>query len=83
LGLKAQSSTDCNELLEFFEDRFNTGSTIISSQLPLEHWNHTLTDPTLADAILNWVVHNTHEIFLKGDSMRKAESNLLSTDMIP
>jgi DNA replication protein DnaC len=79
-GLKPLSSTDCNELLELFEDRFNTGSTIISSQLPLEHWNHTLTDPTLADAILDRVVHNAHKIFLKGDSMRKAKSNLPITD---
>jgi len=75
-GLKPLSSSDCNELLELFEDRFNTGSTIISSQLPLEHWNHALTEPTLADAILDRIVHNAHKIFLKGESMRKAKSNL-------
>lgn len=75
-GLKPLSSTDCTELLELFEDRFNTGSTIISSQLPLEHWNHALTEPTLADAILDRIVHNAHKIFLKGESMRKTKSNL-------
>lgn len=79
-GLKPLSSSDCNELLELFEDRFNTGSTIISSQLPLEHWSHALTDPTLADAILDRIVHNAHKIFLKGESMRKAKSNLPSGD---
>ena len=79
-GLKPLSSSDCNELLELFEDRFNSASTIISSQLPLEHWNHALTDPTLADAILDRIVHNAHKIFLKGESMRKAKSNLPSGD---
>jgi len=79
-GLKPLSSTECTELLELFEDRFNTGSTIISSQLPLEHWNHALTEPTLADAILDRIVHNAHKIFLKGESMRKAKSNLPPSD---
>ena len=79
-GLKPLSAAECNEFLELFEDRFNTGSTIISSQLPLEHWNHALTDPTLADAILDRIVHNAHKIFLKGESMRKTKSNLLSND---
>jgi DNA replication protein DnaC len=79
-GLKPLSSPDCNEILELFEDRFNTGSTIISSQLPLEHWNHALTDPTLADAILDRIVHNAHKIFMKGESMRKAKSTLPPDD---
>lgn len=77
-GLKPLSSIECTELLELFEDRFNTGSTIISSQLPLDHWNNALSDPTLADAILDRVVHNAHKIFLKGESMRKTKSNLQS-----
>ena len=77
-GLKPLSSMECTELLELFEDRFNTASTIISSQLPLEHWNYALTDPTLADAILDRIVHNAHKIFLKGESMRKTKSNLQS-----
>ena len=75
-GLRPLSSTECNEILELFEDRFNTGSIILSSQLPLEHWDHALSDPTLADAILDRVVHNAHKIFLKGDSMRKTKSSL-------
>lgn len=79
-GLKPLSSPECNELLALFEDRFNTGSTIISSQLPLELWNHTLIEPTLADAILDRIVHNAHKIFLKGESMRKTKSNLSSGD---
>jgi DNA replication protein DnaC len=79
-GLKPLSSAECSEILELFEDRFNNGSTIISSQLPLEHWDHALSDPTLADAILDRVVHNAHKIFLKGDSMRKTKSTLASSD---
>lgn len=82
-GLRPLSSTECNEILELFEDRFNTGSTIISSQLPLEHWDHALSDPTLADAILDRVVHNAHKIFLKGDSMRKTKSSLSSDPKSP
>jgi DNA replication protein DnaC len=79
-GLKTLSSTECNELLEIFEERFNKSSTIISSQLPLEHWTHALTEPTLADAILDRIVHNAHKIFMKGESMRKVKSNISKID---
>ena len=75
-GLKPLSAHECGELLELFEERFNSGSTIIASQLPLEHWTHALTDPTLADAILDRIVHNAHKISLKGESMRKVKSNM-------
>ena len=58
-------------LLEIVEDRYTTGSTILTSQLPVDHWHKTIGDPTIADAILDRLVHNAHKIILKGDSMRK------------
>jgi DNA replication protein DnaC len=55
------------------DDRVGTRSTIITSQLPVEHWHEYLNDPTLADAILDRIVHQSHKIKLKGESMRKQE----------
>jgi DNA replication protein DnaC len=77
-GLKPLDAHECGELFELFEERFNSGSIIIASQLPLEHWTNTLTEPTLADAILDRIVHNAHKILLKGESMRKVKSNMQS-----
>lgn len=77
-GLKPLASHECGELMELFEERFNTSSTIIASQLPIEHWTNTLTEPTLADAILDRIVHNAHKISLKGESMRKVKSTIQS-----
>lgn len=58
-------------LLEVFDDRWQCGSVIIVSQIPLENWHQSLVDPTLADAILDRVIHNAHKIEMKGESMRK------------
>jgi DNA replication protein DnaC len=55
------------------DDRVGTRSTIITSQLPLEHWHAWLQDPTLADAILDRLVHQAHKLALKGESMRKKQ----------
>ena len=63
------------DLLELLDDRVGTRSTLITSQLPVEHWHDYLGDPTLADAILDRLVHNAHRLTLKGDSMRKAAAN--------
>ncbi len=59
------------DLLEIVDDRFDKKSTLITSQLPVDAWHHHLDDPTLADAILDRLVHNAYKIELKGDSMRK------------
>lgn len=59
------------DLLEVLDDRVGTRSTLITSQLPVEHWHDYLGDPTLADAILDRLVHSAHKIHLEGDSMRK------------
>ena len=59
------------DLLEILDDRSETSSVIIASQIPMEHWHQSLPDPTLADAILDRIAHNSHRITLKGESMRK------------
>ncbi|REJ34366.1 MAG: AAA family ATPase, partial [Bacillota bacterium] len=57
--------------LDILDDRVQLQATIVASQLPLEHWHQTIEDPTLADAILDRLVHSAHRIVLKGESMRK------------
>jgi DNA replication protein DnaC len=59
------------DLLEIVEDRYDAGSILITSQLPLENWHEIIGDPTIADAILDRVVHNAHRIELRGESLRK------------
>lgn len=60
-----------NDLLELLDDRVGTRSTIITSQLPVNSWHGWLGDPTVADAILDRIVHQSHRIALKGESLRK------------
>jgi len=59
------------EFLEILDDRHGSGSTVISSQFPVAAWHETIPDPTVADAILDRLIHNSHIIQLKGESMRK------------
>jgi DNA replication protein DnaC len=61
------------DLLEVIEDRSQLRSTLIASQLPVDSWHAALADPTLADAILDRLVHNAHRITLKGPSMRRRQ----------
>ena len=73
-GLDTFSKDQQHDMLEILEDRHGRRSTLITSQLPTQHWHDILGDPTLADAILDRLVHNAHKINLKGDSMRKNKS---------
>lgn len=75
-GLVAPDAADRRSLLEIFEERSGRGSTLVASQVPVENWHETIGNPTLADAILDRVVHNAHKIVLKGGSMRKVCSDL-------
>jgi DNA replication protein DnaC len=59
------------DLLEIVEDRYNAGSLIITSQVPIDRWYEIVGNPTLADAILDRIVHNAHRIELRGESLRK------------
>jgi DNA replication protein DnaC len=65
------------DLLEILDDRYKKRSTVITSQLPVAHWHEHLQDKTLADAILDRLVHNSIRVDLKGDNMRKKTSNSL------
>ena len=69
------------DLLEIMEDRHGRGSTIVTSQLPVEHWHEIIGDPTIADAILDRLVHNAHRLALKGESLRKAAAKRAGLDV--
>ena len=70
-GLTPMTDPQRRDLLELLEDRYGKKSTIVTSQLPVTSWHEAIGDPTLADAILDRIVHNAHKIELKGESMRK------------
>jgi DNA replication protein DnaC len=75
-GLKRLDQQQSLDLLELLEDRYNLKSTIVAAQIPASKWHETIADPTLADAILDRLIHNSHRIELKGESMRKKKSCL-------
>lgn len=75
-GIAPLDDTAQRDLLEILDDRFNLRSTLITSQLPLAHWHEYLGDATLADAILDRLVHNAYKLEMKGESMRKKHSQL-------
>lgn len=70
-GLDILSEEHRRFLLEILEDRYENGSTIITSQLPVEHWHEMIGNATLADAILDRLVHNAYTVALDGPSMRR------------
>jgi DNA replication protein DnaC len=76
LGLAPMTAPERRDLLEVIEDRHATASTIVATQIPVEHWHENIRDSTIADAILDRLVHNAHKINLKGESMRKLRSDL-------
>jgi len=73
-GLSALTEQERRDLLEILEDRHGIRSTIITSQLPVEHWHETIGNPTLADAILDRIIHNAYKIQLRGGSMRRIKA---------
>jgi len=73
-GLRKFVKEQSHDLLEILEDRHSLKSTLITSQLPVDHWHEIIADPTLADAILDRLVHNAYRINLKGESMRKKKT---------
>jgi DNA replication protein DnaC len=75
-GLAPLRDQDRRDLLEIFEDRYGARSTILTSQLPVEHWHDHLGEATVADAICDRLLHNAHRIALKGPSRRKENAQL-------
>jgi len=79
-GLEKMTLGQRNDLLEIMEDRHGLKSTLVTSQLPIEQWHKAIGDATLADAILDRLLHNSHKLKLKGESMRKIMSKLNESD---
>ena len=77
-GLSVLTDHERTNMLEMLEDRHNIHSTIITSQLPIDHWHEAIGNPTLADAILDRIIHNAYKIQLKGGSMRRIKAERLS-----
>ncbi|HIJ23889.1 MAG TPA: ATP-binding protein [Gammaproteobacteria bacterium] len=75
-GLEPLTPAHRNDLMEIMDDRHGTTSTSVISQLPTDQWYASIGDNTLADAILDRLMHNAHRLPLKGESMRKRLSNL-------
>ena len=74
-GLSVLTQSQRIDLLEILEDRTGRGSTIVTSQVPVDQWCDIIGEPTLADAILDRLVHNAHRLDMKGDSMCRAAGN--------
>ena len=75
-GLEVLNPAQRNDLMEIMDDRHGDTSTVVISQLPTDQWYATIGDNTLADAILDRLMHNAHRLLLKGESMRKIMSDL-------
>src|SRR6476659_1667381 len=82
-GLGPMTAEQRRDLWEIMEDRHGRGSTMVTSQLPVEHWHEIIGDPTLADAILDRLVHNAHRLTLMGESLRKAAAQRQRLDDEP
>jgi DNA replication protein DnaC len=75
-GISSLQVEEARDLLDILEDRNQIRSTLITSQLPISQWHEVLADPTLADAILDRLVHNAYKLELRGESMRKLMTKL-------
>ena len=81
-GIVPLTADQRRDLLEIVDDRHQRGSTIITSQVPVDHWHEVIADPTIADAVLDRLVHNAHRLVLRGDSMRKITAQTSTLDAV-
>src|ERR1700688_4222247 len=79
-GLAPLTGEQRRDLLEIMDARHERGSTIVTSQLPVDHWHEVIGDPTIADAVLDRLVHNAHRLVLKGESLRKRAAKAMMLD---
>lgn len=79
-GLAPLTAEARHDLLEILDDRHGRRSTVVTSQLPVEHWHDAIGDPTLADAILDRLVHNAYTFKLAGESLRKKRAKLTNPE---
>jgi DNA replication protein DnaC len=75
-GVGSFTDEQRRDMLEILDDRYGRRSTLVAAQVPMEKWHEVIGDPTLADAILDRLVHNAHRIQLQGESMRKLRGSL-------
>ena len=75
-GLASLDGERRRDLLALLDERYQTRATLVTSQLPVAHWHDALGDPTLADAILDRLVHHAHSLSLAGESLRKLQPRL-------
>jgi len=75
-GLAPLNDENRRDLLELLDDRYDRRATMVTSQFPVDHWHEAIGEPTLADAILDRLVHNAYKISLQGESMRKRQATL-------
>jgi DNA replication protein DnaC len=79
-GLSPLTEEQRRDLLEILDDRHDKRSTIVTSQIPVKLWHETIGNETLADAILDRLIHNAHRLEMKGESMRKSRSKTSKMD---
>jgi DNA replication protein DnaC len=79
-GLANATADQGRDLLEILDDRQGRGSTIVTSQVDVKHWHEMIANPTVADAILDRLVHNAHRLNLAGESMRKGATKRPALD---
>ena len=77
-GLEPLGPEQRRDLLEIVEERYGRGATLITSQIPVDRWHDLIGEPTLADAILDRIVHNAHRFQLRGESLRKKAHQTLA-----
>lgn len=82
-GLAAVTGKQYRDLLEILDDRHGLGSTLVTSQFPVEEWHGVINDATVADAILDRLVHNAYRLKLEGESLRKTKASLKATAQPP
>ena len=79
-GIQKMGPAQRNDLMELIEDRYGLRATLIASQLPTEHWHDYIGEATLADAILDRLLHNAHRLPLSGESLRKHHTSTLTPE---
>lgn len=78
-GLTQLNNRGRADLLEVLDDRVGSGATIVAGQMPIKDWHAFINDPALADAILDRLIHSSHKLVLKGESMRKRNGGALAS----
>lgn len=75
-GVASVTGKQYRDLLEILDDRYGSGATLMTSQFPVDQWHQLINDATVADAILDRLVHNAYRLDLKGESLRKTKASL-------